>query len=231
MRENLKNLKLCSKFAVPANELISVRKHHGPVFIFENVKKKRIYKLVLGFFECFQDMAINTSFLQNLTFFPFCKKGHRKSKSLASFWKQGIDEQLGQILALSSPTFLRSVFEKERTKKATRRGRSMPHLGGFQTESLVLVKVSLVNVDKTVSMEFTRRPFSSDFAINLNGNTLKKVRIQRHLAWSLLQTCGGQPTSTRCSPKRPDSCTPWNNSVVLSLKPLSLCTTASTSAP
>ena len=38
-----------------------------------------------------------------------------------------------------------------------------------------------VNVDKTVSMEFTRRPFSSDFAINLNGNTLKKVRIQRHL--------------------------------------------------
>ena len=36
-----------------------------------------------------------------------------------------------------------------------------------------------VNVDKTVSMEFTRRPFSSDFAINLNGNTLKKVRIQR----------------------------------------------------
>ena len=38
-----------------------------------------------------------------------------------------------------------------------------------------------VNVDKTVSMEFTRRPFSSDFAINLNGNTLKKVRMQRHL--------------------------------------------------
>ena len=38
-----------------------------------------------------------------------------------------------------------------------------------------------VNVDKTVSMEFTRRPFSSDFAINLNGNTLQKVRIQRHL--------------------------------------------------
>ena len=38
-----------------------------------------------------------------------------------------------------------------------------------------------VNVDKTVSMEFTSRPFSSDFAINLNGNTLKKVRIQRHL--------------------------------------------------
>ena len=37
-----------------------------------------------------------------------------------------------------------------------------------------------VNVDKTVSMEFTRRPFSSDFAINLNGNTLKKVRMQRH---------------------------------------------------
>ena len=30
-------------------------------------------------------------------------------------------------------------------------------------------------------MEFTRRPFSSDFAINLNGNTLKKVRMQRHL--------------------------------------------------
>ena len=38
-----------------------------------------------------------------------------------------------------------------------------------------------VNVDKTVSMEFTRRPFSSDIAINLNGNTLKKVRMQRHL--------------------------------------------------
>ena len=38
-----------------------------------------------------------------------------------------------------------------------------------------------VNVDKTVSMEFTRRPFSSDFAINLNSNTLKKVRMQRHL--------------------------------------------------
>ena len=38
-----------------------------------------------------------------------------------------------------------------------------------------------VNVDKTVSMEFTRRPFSSDFAINLNGNNLKKVRMQRHL--------------------------------------------------
>ena len=31
-----------------------------------------------------------------------------------------------------------------------------------------------VNVDKTVSMEFPRRPFSSDFAINLNGNTLKE---------------------------------------------------------
>ena len=38
-----------------------------------------------------------------------------------------------------------------------------------------------VNMDKTVSMEFTRRPFSSDFAIYLNGNTLKKVRIQKHL--------------------------------------------------
>ena len=37
-----------------------------------------------------------------------------------------------------------------------------------------------VNVDKTVSMEFTRRSFSSDFAINLNGNTLEKVRMQRH---------------------------------------------------
>ena len=76
-----------------------------------------------------------------------------------------------------------------------------------------------VNVDKAMSMEFTRRPFSSDFAINLNGNTLKKVRIpiKGISAWSLLQTCGGQHTSTRCSPKRPDSCTPWNNSVVLSL--------------
>ena len=29
-----------------------------------------------------------------------------------------------------------------------------------------------------------------------------------------------QPTSTRCPPKRPNSCTPWNDSVVLSLKRL-----------
>ena len=57
-----------------------------------------------------------------------------------------------------------------------------------------------VNVDKTVSMEFTRRPFSSDFAINPNGNTLKKVKDIS--AWSLLQTCGGQPTSTSTTVRR-----------------------------
>ena len=34
--------------------------------------------------------------------------------------------------------------------------------------------------DKTVLIEFARHSFSSDFAINLNGSTLKKVRIQRH---------------------------------------------------
>ena len=112
--------------------------------------------------------------------------------------------------------------------KATCRGRSMQHPRGFQNHEWKLA----VNVDKTVSMEFTRRPFSSDFAINLNGNTLKKVRIpyKNISAWSLLQTCGGQPTSTRCSPKRPGSCTPWNDSVVLSLKRLSLNTIVCTSA-
>ena len=38
-----------------------------------------------------------------------------------------------------------------------------------------------VNTDKTVVMEFTRRPIPSDLAINLNGTQLRKVKEQRHL--------------------------------------------------
>ena len=38
-----------------------------------------------------------------------------------------------------------------------------------------------VNTDKTVVMEFTRRPIPSDLAINLNGTQLRKVEEQRHL--------------------------------------------------
>ena len=38
-----------------------------------------------------------------------------------------------------------------------------------------------VNTDKTVVMEFTRRPIPSDLAINLNGTQLRKVKEQHHL--------------------------------------------------
>ena len=38
-----------------------------------------------------------------------------------------------------------------------------------------------VNTDKTVVMEFTRRPIPSDLAINLNGTQLRNVKEQRHL--------------------------------------------------
>ena len=38
-----------------------------------------------------------------------------------------------------------------------------------------------VNTDKTVVMEFTRRPIPSNLAINLNGTQLRKVKEQRHL--------------------------------------------------
>ena len=44
------------------------------------------------------------------------KNGKEKEiqKFLAPFWKQGIDEQLCQVWALSSYLFLRSILEKGR---------------------------------------------------------------------------------------------------------------------
>ena len=75
-----------------------------------------------------------------------------------------------------------------------------------------------VNTDKTVVMEFTRRPIPSDLAINLNGTQLRKVKEQRHLGlilssdlrWTEHTNCHGhgcQRTRVRSPSKYTLPCT------------------------
>ena len=99
---------MCFKYGFCWWISLSLRTSYGLVFILKREEEVWVYKVVLKkflTFVYFQDMALNSSCLQNRAiFWRKCIKkweGMEYKISLAPFWKQGRGEQLCQIWALS----------------------------------------------------------------------------------------------------------------------------------